>query len=801
MEEGTSIARVPPPPSLSAAPPPPPAPPPASSSSSAAMPSSLSGGGRQRFSLELKPGETTIVSWKKLVRDSSKAAAAASVAAAPAPPTSAHPAFESPVGPQQSQPSEVEMKDAPPSNRFSAVIEKIERLYTGNSDEEELDDIPDDDQYDTEDSFIDDAELDEYFQVEKTTTKHSGFFVNRGKLEHVDPGSSTDQPSRKRRRKESTKAHQEIDGGKHAQNKPINLGNVQIKAAARNTSLVAPKPSGSSKLLSKASHPLVDHYEERKSLKKLSSASTGHPPKKSDFVKHENSQSFKMLNRDASPRPTEVNDVEGQKSSAFQSRDSASKLKLSSEIDATQHAYRDKVVPLAGSQSRKATIDSREMVASAKYPHGKNGVCESPDMYTSGNTYHSQILKSTSAVSREAATVRPKGTIFERAIRDLEKIVAESRPSNLDVQETDVSSQGVKRRLPQDVKQKLAKVARLASSQGKISEGLIDRLMGILGHRVQRKTLKEITVLRNGVDLFCLRGIKSQILLSVWEIFGKRNLKEMIELGLSAKQHKDDKFQQIKKEVTEMIKATVPSSTSKVARQQDSSSVDFQQFNANEEKSKEKYSMDKAMEDKICDLYDLYVEGMDEDKGPQVRKLYVELAELWPNGCMDNHGIKGAVYRAKERKRALYNAHKVREKERLKRRKMCAAARTEGTTNSSSQVNLTTTDQTFPATDKLTGNQTFTASAKTSNIFSSLNGTSPHHPTKNEKLSSGGTMVLLDTAKADVPIKKKYVKRKSESDLGENHSHNKHHKSAIAASSKSSLQSPGHQVVSNIVDM
>ncbi|KAK1324228.1 hypothetical protein QJS10_CPA02g00607 [Acorus calamus] len=662
------------------------------------------------------------------------------------------------------------MKDAPPSNRFSAVIEKIERLYTGNSDEEELDDIPDDDQYDTEDSFIDDAELDEYFQVEKTTTKHSGFFVNRGKLEHADPGSSTDQPSRKRRRKESTKAHQEIDGGKHAQNKPINLGNVQIKATARNTSLVAPRPSGPSKLLSKASHPLVDHYEERKSLKKLSSASTGHPPKKSDFVKHENSQSFKMLNRDASPRPTEVNDGEGQKSSAFQSRDCASKLKLSSEIDATQHAYHDKVVPPVGSQSRKATIDSRETVASAKYSQGKNGVCESPDMYTSGNTHHSQILKSTSAVSREAATVRPKGTIFERAIRDLEKIVAESRPPNLDVQETDVSSQGVKRRLPQDVKQKLAKVARLASSQGKISEGLIDRLMGILGHHVQRKTLK-------------------------------RNLKEMIELGLSAKQHKDDKFQQIKKEVTEMIKATVPSSTSKVARQQDSSSVDFQQFNANEEKSKEKYSMDKAMEDKICDLYDLYVEGMDEDKGPQVRKLYVELAELWPNGCMDNHRIKGAVYRAKERKRALYNAHKVREKERLKRRKMCAAARIEGTTNSSSQVNLTTTDQTFPATDKLTANQTFTASAKTSNIFSSLNGTSPHHPTKNKKLSSGGTVVLLDTAKADVPIKKKYVKRKSESDLGENHSHNKHHKSAIAASSKSSLQSPGHQVVSNIVDM
>ncbi len=37
----------------------------------------------------------------------------------------------------------------------------------------------------------------------------------------------------------------------------------------------------------------------------------------------------------------------------------------------------------------------------------------------------------------------------------------------------------------------------------------------------------------------------------------------------------------------------------------------------------------------------------------------VQLAELWPNGFMDNHGIKRAVCRAKDRRRALYNKHKV----------------------------------------------------------------------------------------------------------------------------------------------
>ncbi|CAL9031008.1 unnamed protein product [Prunus brigantina] len=37
----------------------------------------------------------------------------------------------------------------------------------------------------TEDSFIDDAELDEYFKVDNSAIKHEGFFVNRGKLERM----------------------------------------------------------------------------------------------------------------------------------------------------------------------------------------------------------------------------------------------------------------------------------------------------------------------------------------------------------------------------------------------------------------------------------------------------------------------------------------------------------------------------------------------------------------------------------------------------------------------------------------
>nr|AAL17693.1 wound-responsive protein 14.05 [Castanea sativa] len=108
--------------------------------------------------------------------------------------------------------------------------------------------------------------------------------------------------------------------------------------------------------------------------------------------------------------------------------------------------------------------------------------------------------------AKDGSNVRPKSSL-EKAIRELEKMVAESRPPAVDNQEADNSSQGVKRRLPREIKLKLAKVARIAASQAKggISKELLNRLMSILGHLIQLTTLK-------------------------------RNLKVMISMGLSAKQ-------------------------------------------------------------------------------------------------------------------------------------------------------------------------------------------------------------------------------------------------------------------------
>jgi len=100
--------------------------------------------------------------------------------------------------------------------------------------------------------------------------------------------------------------------------------------------------------------------------------------------------------------------------------------------------------------------------------------------------------------------------------------------------------------------------------------------MGIVGHLVQRRTLK-------------------------------RNMKEMVESGLSAKLEKADRFQRIKMEINEMIKTRV-AAKSKVNEQQDGSADDFQVANDERRALKGKSVMDAALEDRICDLYDLYVE-------------------------------------------------------------------------------------------------------------------------------------------------------------------------------------------------
>ncbi|CAH1454246.1 unnamed protein product [Lactuca virosa] len=569
----------------------------AASSSSSTL---LCGGGRQRFEVELRPGETTIVSWKKLVKDANKAAKnnienkSPTVSAPPVPlPVAVNPALDSRIAPPSGDAAENEANDGPTGSRFSAVIEKIERLYMGknSSDEEDLNDVPDDDEYDTEDSFIDDTELDEYFQVDNSAIKHDGFFVNRGKLERTNEPAvlPTEQP-KKRRIKDSTKG----DSGS-------NDGNAPNK------------------------HMKVNKKESRKSPIIALGTVVKKPADPKSIM---------------DPSPIKIMDGEAKvknKAGVLQSKKVATKLKDGSPSSAISSQRVNEKGAGVQLKSHGQLVNNLEEVNQTVLPREKSVTHQQVDMKASEIP---QQPKNTHTVRKEGSSMKPKSTnlMLEKAIRDLEKIVAETRPPSMEVPEADNSAQAVKRRMPPEIKQKLAKVARLAHAiHGKLSKELLNRLMSILGHLIQIRSLK-------------------------------RNLHNMVTMGLSATEEKDARVQQLKKEIDYMVKARVSMMKPEVIEQQTGSSDDFQETSSKEKVVKSRYVPDDALEDKICELYDLFVDGLEvEDATPLVRKLYVELAEFWPKGCMDNHGVKKAIVRAKDRRKAL---HRQKEQEKMKRKKL-----------------------------------------------------------------------------------------------------------------------------------
>ncbi|CAH8356138.1 unnamed protein product [Eruca vesicaria subsp. sativa] len=519
--------------------------------SSRSSPKLLAAADRKLLKVELRRGDTTYVSWKKLMKEATKSFGSS---AAPDPvPNDVNPNLE--PGPQ----AECETVDQPHSNRFNAVIEKIERLYMGrdSSDGEELDGAPDDDEYDTEDSFIDDVELVSVIEPSTTTTSN--------------------QKPKKRQRKESAKPCGDVVDVSRKQAKIAKTDGGKDQSAVSGPSLK--KKSNDSKTVQDSVSPLKQQ--------------SGNDSLFLENVKH--SDKPNLLRKALSPSP---------------------KSKSAESSGALHTKYSNKG---AHQQSNSLPGKSRPDVLSKTVVRQK----ENTGMQDLDNaTVSRQSIQTT---RKGGSNPRSKTSTLEKAFRELEKVVAESRPPTApENQEADTSSQAVKRRLPGDVKSKLAKVARIAqASQGNVSGELINRLMSIVGHLIQVRSLK-------------------------------RNLKIMIDSGDSANREKDNKFQRIKNEVIEMLKTQVPLMESQATNQEAGTSDDFQDVGP---PTKKKFVMNAAMEDKLCDLYDIFVDGLDEDSGPHIRKLYANLAELWPNRLMDNHGIKRAICRAKERQRALYENH------------------------------------------------------------------------------------------------------------------------------------------------
>uniref|UniRef100_A0A7N0TRN4 Hpc2-related domain-containing protein n=1 Tax=Kalanchoe fedtschenkoi TaxID=63787 RepID=A0A7N0TRN4_KALFE len=618
-------------------------------------------GDRQRFTVELRPGETTIVSWKKLIKEANKASVSASVPHAPS----------SPVVdiPHQGQPADSVLKDEPPANRFNAVIEKIERLYKGNeTSDEDLNDVPDDDQYDTDDSFIDDAELDDYFQVDNCSTKHNGFFVNKGKLEAMKESPLLPAQQPKKRRKKNISKAPDDDG-------PLRRKRAKVDKMTIDATILA---SGKSICVTSDNCASVNgHSEDRKHLNQIKRISA-------DSTKLDRGISSKALNDVALVGQTETRAVMEKLNYGHLSKIPSNRVK-----DASGHpdppGQKNDNRSHSDSQTDRKSNNFDGLVQPIKHKT-KSGVTELKGMYLS-DVKHAQAANTHQWHKKDGSNIKTKAAMLEKAIKELERMVAESRPPTLDVQDADMSGQAVKRRLPREIKQKLAKVARLAQANyGEVSEEVVNRLMGFLGHTMQLRTLK-------------------------------RNLRMMISSGLSAKQEKEVRSQQIKREVVELVS-----------------------------------------------------KGLEEDSGSQIRKLYAELAQLWPNGSMDNHGIKRAICRSKDRKRALHQQEKDSEqirKRKLMTPKLVDKGKLGTTSNTNQQQNQPLERQT---TDRDNQGSHF---SNNSVVISTLALEAPRanvttlESQKKEKVKASPNVNSVDDAR--IPIVKKKLKRRPELEFGKLH--------------------------------
>ncbi|XP_010459872.1 PREDICTED: uncharacterized protein LOC104740854 isoform X3 [Camelina sativa] len=346
-----------------------------------ASPKVLTAGDRKLLKVELRPGDTTYVSWKKLMRDASKVNG--SSASVPDPPPNANPNLESRIAPpvslmlhEMGQPAEIETNDQPHSNRFNAVIEKIERLYKGNdsSDGEELDGAPDDDEYDTEDSFIDDAELDEYFEVDNSAVKHDGFYVNRGKLERIEPSTTSNQQPKKRRRKDPAKPFGDAVG--------VSDKHTKLSLTARGKSTA----SGSS---------LKRKYNVARK--------TQEPP-------------FPFGAQDANISLS-LDDVKHSDRANHQNKkDTCPKSKETGSSSALHQKYSNKGLHQQSKSLPGKSLPNVSAEATIVRQKENNGMHE---------LANAKSRQSSQASKRDGSNVKSKISILEKAIRELEKVVAE----------------------------------------------------------------------------------------------------------------------------------------------------------------------------------------------------------------------------------------------------------------------------------------------------------------------------------------------------------------------------------------
>ncbi|KAJ8447173.1 hypothetical protein Cgig2_022902 [Carnegiea gigantea] len=253
-----------------------------------------------------------------------------------------------------------------------------------------------------------------------------------------------------------------------------------------------------------------------------------------------------------------------------------------------------KCVPLQTYPRCRKLMNETEIEVSFKNQHsGKGrGSAELLDVGSPGyncSLQHSMRMKSASAAVNSTKPAQPFNAVLERAIGELERTVAESKSFKVEASDAHISWLTIERELPLEVNLKLGEVARLVqSSKEGISEELVSCLVNIIGKLVHGKTLKRL-------------------------------LRKFVMLKLSAKKERAEKFKVIKNEILAMV------SSRQIGVTNCPDSIE-------EAIPAETYKLDSAMEDKLCDLYDLCVQGLSGDKGVEAQKLFIQGKKLLKSG-------------------------------------------------------------------------------------------------------------------------------------------------------------------------
>ncbi|KAH7289746.1 hypothetical protein KP509_30G017500 [Ceratopteris richardii] len=500
---------------------------------------------RERFYVELKPGETTFVSWRKLLRESQKSEGLLfSCCEAP---THAQSTLQACVASDivsSDQSLNVHSLLPSSSNRLGSVIGKIEGLYQRSTSDEEFHDFMDEVKYDARDPFVPDTEL----GMENAKLKHSGFFINRGKLEtevkvtlHIADGSKM-------------KEKKKLNNGEEVK---VVKSIVRLKAAARGLPPTnGLSPSSKSAILVGKNKSVCDLGREMGEAVAMTVVA-------------------KELNV-AGCNDLFISDIAGNKTENKLSKDGFSGDKMA--VERVEGRISGKHIPVGFFDMNGPFVKDDAVGFEPNERLSISGV-ESKSIqkdFEDENRKESPLRqKILTLLGKDESLGHNRRTALEKAFLELERDVAELYPPSLATREPE---QGKRNRLPRDLKQKLAKVARLAAKQGQITDDIIERLMGILGHVIRERTLKRHL---------------------------KRHLKMMIEMGVPAMQ--DGCFLSINE-------VTKPSKSKEACPWNELQSLDLSSENASGEGC---YKWDPATEAK----------GLYKNKEPHMQKLYEKGSE------------------------------------------------------------------------------------------------------------------------------------------------------------------------------